>query len=540
MNKAYSMITWEDLPSEETPINASNLNKMSDAINKIDDRVVTLDEDAHRYAAAIQDVEPAKNSWFKIADVEMTITGTEYTIVFLVTRVFGNCNVNGILRATARLSVTGKFEENYSCLTWETADSGINTEEFIMACKVVDSVLHVELWSKCSQPYTSTFFDVIGESGQNSSRPNYWKLYKTYSSNAKSEPTKGYTQIKSTISTLQNNTCGDAGSVGGLSADDIAEKIELELLEGKVDMLDSAVLLNTVNMQSLVGAIKETEPDWLEGYYIDNTTGELKDGGYNYTRATDFIFLEKGAIVSCENHNDGGIEIYSYNTANQSYIGLYRTLGNGDNFTAEKDLMVRIEDGNISVVKITRHSGGRVDSIEHRVGAVSEEFDSHKNNTNIHVTAAEKENWNKKSQEEYVYAPLNNGAGWYRFAEYNSDVTNAHNGGTACGCEFTLRRTFSNTSNETHVLRLLSVFQKSDFVGIAKLVNTQVITRIRHVKDLTNLKSYIEFYYNTSAVNNIYISLRDGRDGAGQWGLITPVLSTTDEETMTIVQNEGL
>lgn len=41
MNKAYSPINWRNYPSEDTPINETNLNKMDAAIDIIDNRVVT-------------------------------------------------------------------------------------------------------------------------------------------------------------------------------------------------------------------------------------------------------------------------------------------------------------------------------------------------------------------------------------------------------------------------------------------------------------------------------------------------------------------
>ena len=43
MNKVYSRINWENYPSENTPINESNLNRTDYAINEIDDRVISLD-----------------------------------------------------------------------------------------------------------------------------------------------------------------------------------------------------------------------------------------------------------------------------------------------------------------------------------------------------------------------------------------------------------------------------------------------------------------------------------------------------------------
>ena len=44
MAKVYERINWEDLPSKNTPINAENLNKMDNAINDLDDKIVELEE----------------------------------------------------------------------------------------------------------------------------------------------------------------------------------------------------------------------------------------------------------------------------------------------------------------------------------------------------------------------------------------------------------------------------------------------------------------------------------------------------------------
>ena len=44
MNKAYNpVIEWRNTPSTDTPLNETNLNKMSSALGEIDDRVVTFD-----------------------------------------------------------------------------------------------------------------------------------------------------------------------------------------------------------------------------------------------------------------------------------------------------------------------------------------------------------------------------------------------------------------------------------------------------------------------------------------------------------------
>lgn len=44
MNKAYNRIDWENLPSEKTPLNEQNLNRMDGALDEIDNRVIALDK----------------------------------------------------------------------------------------------------------------------------------------------------------------------------------------------------------------------------------------------------------------------------------------------------------------------------------------------------------------------------------------------------------------------------------------------------------------------------------------------------------------
>lgn len=43
MQKAFQRINWQNYPSEETPLNESNLNRMDGALNEIDNRVVAMD-----------------------------------------------------------------------------------------------------------------------------------------------------------------------------------------------------------------------------------------------------------------------------------------------------------------------------------------------------------------------------------------------------------------------------------------------------------------------------------------------------------------
>lgn len=43
MQKAYSRINWENYPSDRTPLNETNLNKLDVGVNELDNRVISLD-----------------------------------------------------------------------------------------------------------------------------------------------------------------------------------------------------------------------------------------------------------------------------------------------------------------------------------------------------------------------------------------------------------------------------------------------------------------------------------------------------------------
>ena len=43
MQKAYNRINWENYPSDRTPLNETNLNKLDVGVNELDNRIITLD-----------------------------------------------------------------------------------------------------------------------------------------------------------------------------------------------------------------------------------------------------------------------------------------------------------------------------------------------------------------------------------------------------------------------------------------------------------------------------------------------------------------
>lgn len=90
MQKTYQRINWENYPSEATPLNESNLNRIDYATNEIDDRVISLD-------TTKLDVSTG-NTLIKSFDVDnetgvITITKLDNTTVILNTNL-GKIAVN--------------------------------------------------------------------------------------------------------------------------------------------------------------------------------------------------------------------------------------------------------------------------------------------------------------------------------------------------------------------------------------------------------------------------------------------------------------
>lgn len=73
MQKTYSRINWENYPSENTPLNESNLNRIDYATNEIDDRVIALDTQK----ASVQEISALVSS-ISVDDMTGEITITKY------------------------------------------------------------------------------------------------------------------------------------------------------------------------------------------------------------------------------------------------------------------------------------------------------------------------------------------------------------------------------------------------------------------------------------------------------------------------------
>lgn len=76
MQKVYSPINWENYPSDSTPINETNLNKIDSAVDNIDNRVISIDT--------------TKASKSEVSSLVSEITYDEDTGVFTITKKNGS------------------------------------------------------------------------------------------------------------------------------------------------------------------------------------------------------------------------------------------------------------------------------------------------------------------------------------------------------------------------------------------------------------------------------------------------------------------
>ena len=136
--------------------------------------------------------------------------------------------------------------------------------------------------------------------------------------------------------------------------------------------------------------------------------------------------------------------------------------------------------------------------------------------------------------ETYGSATLGS-TGWYRIAEYTSDKESSAYGAGSNMCDVIIKRGYSSTLSEYHVVRFRSVYKQQEFISLDDKSAGHLITKIRHVVDTVNHKSYIDVYYNANASNGFYCIVQSGKDRHRLWSALTPALvaDTSDDTTIT-------
>ncbi len=100
--------------------------------------------------------------------------------------------------------------------------------------------------------------------------------------------------------------------------------------------------------------------------------------------------------------------------------------------------------------------------------------------------------------------------GWYRIAEIvgTSTLLLGHLGS---GCDIDIRKLYASSSSENHTIKFRTSSTLTKFLDEASVGERFDITKIRYTYDLTNLKAYIEIYYNFNNINTIGIHLSNQR-----------------------------
>lgn len=141
--------------------------------------------------------------WFKIASIKTS--NKIAMITFAVNKTYNaSYSGYGLLKAVVEFGVDGTIKTNIAPpqLIWElvTDNLNINTKDFVLAYNNDTA----EIWVKNNVKWSYFSFDVLTEGHGLQRLNNLWNLYsETWEGHATSIPER-YTQVESTIGTLQN------------------------------------------------------------------------------------------------------------------------------------------------------------------------------------------------------------------------------------------------------------------------------------------------------------------------------------------------
>lgn len=128
-------------------------------------------------------------------------------------------------------------------------------------------------------------------------------------------------------------------------------------------------------------------------------------------------------------------------------------------------------------------------------------------------------------------------AGWYRVAEYSGTGLHAGHmkGSGSNSCIINIRRSEWNNVDESLRVQLMSHTHKQSFDILAADSSYHAFTKIRYAYNETDLKAYIEVYYNKDNDEICTFAITDSFPTTGAWQAITPTLTeeTVDGVTVT-------
>lgn len=108
--------------------------------------------------------------------------------------------------------------------------------------------------------------------------------------------------------------------------------------------------------------------------------------------------------------------------------------------------------------------------------------------------------------------------GWYRIISYHSTANNV-NGGRAFILDLNILRSYNNTNNEVHSVRLFANYNNLKFTGEESLSNALGITKVRY--NVAGEYGYIDIYYSLSTNNGVSIDYAVHTNGIDEQALFT-------------------
>lgn len=114
--KLFSKITFKNYPDTSTPVNADNLNKMSDAIDGIDDRVVELNSNLTDYIMIRETMENCsfpKNVRTVLTPTKPNVEG--YNIHLINARAIIDADLNNMGVNNNNVAFFNPVSNDYSC-----------------------------------------------------------------------------------------------------------------------------------------------------------------------------------------------------------------------------------------------------------------------------------------------------------------------------------------------------------------------------------------------------------------------------------------
>lgn len=270
------------------------------------------------YGAANQQ-KTINNLWYPVCGWSTAPTFNDNNLALLVSNGFQNTNsAFGILFVAIRINNNSAIVD----VKWEYCGAGFNPDDFVLAHKKdSDGKLHFVLYTRLNGQYQGRMFTRLSEHNTGGISQYNWTFIRSTDASADvvaSIPAE-YTQIQSTLGTLQNPVTGMVKNV---------------LLTGAITGS------GTISNGTISISTKNSIPIFL------NYSGSAEKSGIRITFATSIVF---SAWLLISNNSDGAIGLVGIK---YWYGNLHVANNMNDIYTLENGKIVKGVTGNSSYIDI--------------------------------------------------------------------------------------------------------------------------------------------------------------------------------------------